>query len=133
VIDCAVVGVSDGGLDGAGDLVSARKIQTARGADARRMLGDVSTADEQGGRGVRSLDFFDQRVDPIPVETLLDLSTDVTDGGQSDTRRICTRISGNEGSSTDAPAALTLVIDRSFLARATRAVRTRSGSSRRHR
>ena len=43
------------------------------------------------------------------------------------------RISGSGGSSIDAPAALALVIDRSFPARATRAARTPSGSYRRHR
>jgi hypothetical protein len=45
------------------------------------MLRDVSTADEQGRGGVRSLDLFDQRLDPVSVKTLLDVSTDAADEG----------------------------------------------------
>ena len=49
MIDGAVARESDGGLDRTRDPVPAQKVQTARGADAGRMFGDVSTADEQGG------------------------------------------------------------------------------------
>jgi hypothetical protein len=78
-IDGAVIRKCKDGFDGARDLVSARKVQAARGADARRLLRDVLIADEQGRGGIWPLDFIDQRVHPVPLKTCLDVLTDAPD------------------------------------------------------